>query len=142
MLLLFEAPIKREKVNTEINGLEVIYTLRRARELRLITPFIAWQFIMRRLVGKVYCIYAVIRNDKCVHASHVIGKGWRFPFMAKDDIEIGPSWTAPEFRNQGLFTTTLSSILHDFKEKRAWIFSDEANAASIRGIKKAGFRLI
>jgi RimJ/RimL family protein N-acetyltransferase len=72
--------------------------------------------------------------------SHVIGKGWRFPFMRANDIEIGPCWTAYEYRRQGIYSTVIQRILFDFKNHHAWMFTQETNIASIRGIEKVGFK--
>ncbi len=141
MFLLYEVSVKRQNVNVEISGLEVVHTLRRAVELKLATPFVIYQFSMRQLLNKIYCIYVIRHNRKCVHTSHVIGKVWRFPFMGAGDIEIGPCWTATEYRRRGFYTAVIQRILYDFRKHRAWMLTHEANIASIRGIKKEGLNL-
>lgn len=144
MLLFFKAPVIRENTNFSTLGLslEVVSQLERIRELELMNSFVVWQLFKRYLFGKTYCIYAIIHGNKCVHYSHVIGKGWRFPFMKDNDIEIGPCWTQPEFRSRGLFSSVLRNILSDFQEHQIWIFAEETNVASIRGIERAGFKFV
>jgi RimJ/RimL family protein N-acetyltransferase len=142
VLLLFKSPKEWEKKNIEMKGLEVVTTFSRALELKLVTPFAAWQFIAKLLMRKIYCIYVIIRDNRCIHTSHVIGKGWRFPFMNKEDIEIGPCWTDRANRNQGIFTAVIQQILYDYSSHQGWMICDEDNAASRRGIEKAGLELI
>ena len=141
MLLFFNAPIEREEKKREIEGVEVVNTISRALELRIVNPFVLWQFISKYLMSKIFCIYVITKNDICIHTSMVIGKGWRFPFMSNDDIQIGPCWTATESRKQGLYVAIIQRILCDFSDHQCWMICDENNIASIRGIERAGLEL-
>jgi len=62
--------------------------------------------------------------------------------MQRGDLEIGPCYTAPQYRNQGIFTKVIQKIMYDFKKHQIWMFCDEFNAASRCGIEKAGLKLV
>ncbi|MFZ1800785.1 MAG: hypothetical protein WAU24_13045 [Chitinophagaceae bacterium] len=52
---------------------------------------------------------------------------------------IGDCWTIPEFRGKGIYTYVLDVIKNDNLGKSIVIYCATTNAASIRGIEKAGF---
>jgi len=64
--------------------------------------------------------------------------------MKKNDLEIGPCWTDADYRGQGIYPTVLRYILSTFKGqfRKFFIFTDEDNIASQKGIIKAGFKLV
>ena len=79
----------------------------------------------------------------CVsHTSYVTGPSYKFPFMGKNDIHIGPCHTGPEFRGKGLYKQVLRSIHKDHisTKSRAYMLVAEDNIPSIRGIEACGFR--
>lgn len=61
--------------------------------------------------------------------------------MKKNDLEIGPCYTYPEFRGKGIYPKVLTKIC----QKRGgdsisfYMIVDENNLSSIKGIEKAGF---
>lgn len=82
----------------------------------------------------------------------LIGYGWlqswesvrrEFWWLADDGVCLGPYWTHPEQRGRGVYGRLLAHSLAECR-RRGWtelyIWADAANAASIRGITKAGFR--
>lgn len=89
-----------------------------------------------------YQIYYVSDQENIVHVSHVLAKNPKFSFMGPEDMEIGPCWTHPEFRGQGLFPLVLGRIADDLQGRsgRLFIFAERGNAASLKGITKSGFR--
>lgn len=91
-----------------------------------------------------YRIYYLADQDRIVHLSHVISKNPKFPFLGPDDFEIGPCWTDPEYRGQGLYPHVLSQIANDFQDHvgELFIFAEEKNKASLAGISKLGFNYI
>jgi RimJ/RimL family protein N-acetyltransferase len=59
--------------------------------------------------------------------------------MGSGDVEIGPCWTHADHRGQRIYPAVLARIAWDYAGKRLWIFCDEDNAASRKGIERAGF---
>lgn len=91
-----------------------------------------------------YKIYYIHSNGEIVHYSHVIPKTPKFKFMKYGDYEIGPCWTHPEHRGIGLYPFTVMRIIEDHKKDNSdiYIFAEEDNTASIRGIEKCGFEFL
>lgn len=96
-----------------------------------------WYFIT---FGKLRILY-IMDGDKVAHYSFIIPKNFRFPFMSKDDLQIGPCYTNPEYRGKGLYTHALRLIpLIFFKRTKIfWIYTTEKNAISQHVIEKAGY---
>lgn len=116
--------------------------LRPVRRNRLLM-YLWWYLTCRQ----GYTVYCVRDGQEVVHMSHVLTKHPRFRFMAPGDVEIGPSWTAPSHRGRGIFPAVLSRIVEDHfggggAGGAVWIFTDATNAASRRGIEKAGFEYV
>lgn len=89
--------------------------------------------------GGVEGVYIAEGDPAIAHYSYVVRKDFRFPFMGRDELHIGPCWTAPVARGRGLFPAMLQQIAHDFPGKRLWMFTQVDNHASRAGIAKAGF---
>ncbi len=70
-------------------------------------------------------------------------KIYKFPFMGKKSLHIGPCFTEPEFRGKGLYPYLLTYIMNDIPTASAfYIICSETNTASRRGIQKAGFTFL
>ena len=86
-------------------------------------------------------IYYVQSGNYIMHTSYVVPACFKFPFMNRYDLEIGPCYTYPAFRGMGIYPKVLTEICR----KRAgavlsfYMIVDEANLPSIKGIEKAGF---
>ena len=104
-------------------------------------PLLLYLFWFLMTKGK-YRIYYVVNNEgKIIHYSHVLTKFYKFSFMKKNDMEIGPSWTDPASRGLGIYPAVIGAIARQYAGRcNIHIFSDEDNNASINGIMKAGFR--
>lgn len=91
--------------------------------------------------GKAKIAY-VERDGQMVHTSYVLPKCFKFPFMKKGDFEIGPCVTAQEYRGQGIYPSVLKYIISNYGDDSArfYMIVSDTNAASIRGIEKAGFK--
>jgi len=63
--------------------------------------------------------------------------------MAIEDIQVGDTWTDPEFRGKGLATLALEAIMRrlDNQDRTCWYVVEADNAPSIRVVEKAGFVL-
>lgn len=102
--------------------------------------YLFWFLFSRRK----YKIYYVLNQGCIVHMSHVISRNPKFSFLGINDFEIGPCWTAPEFRGQGLYPCVLSKIAADYRDDlgKLFIFAEKKNKASLAGITKSGFKYI
>ena len=49
-------------------------------------------------------------TDEIIHTSYVIGECYKFPFMKKSDIEIGPCYTSENYRGKGIYKNVLNFI--------------------------------
>lgn len=90
--------------------------------------------------GKYSIAYVVDREDgQIVHFSYILPKTVRFPFMGAGDRHIVGCQTDSAHRCRSLYTCTLQRIVRDHPGGVKWITARPANAASVRGIEKAGF---
>lgn len=124
-------------------------------DLKVFTPSFRGIFLKGERTGfKVACmrilfqiqtlgraqIYYVQSGSDIVHTSYVIPACAKFPFMNKNDLEIGPCYTHPAFRGKGIFPKVLSEICRRRNNTQTfYIFAHENNISSIKGIEKAGF---
>ena len=94
--------------------------------------------------GKARIFYCKDKNNKIIHESYVIPKCRKFPFLNKNDFEIGPCYTDEKYRGLGIYPNILNYITTTYgKENSVFymvVFKD--NNSSIRGIEKAGFNYI
>lgn len=86
-------------------------------------------------------VYYVELDGKTAHTSYVIPKCVKFPFMKKNDYEIGPCFTASEFRGKGIYPDVIGHICSHLSDASGtfYMIVDDDNQPSIRGIEKAGF---
>lgn len=86
-------------------------------------------------------IFYVCESGEVAHTSYVVPRCLKFPFLKKGDFEIGPCHTEVSHRGKGLYPMALNAIVHSAGSKGTefYMIVDESNAASIRGIEKAGF---
>ena len=97
-----------------------------------------WRFISLGGYHKV-CVFD---KGAVIHTSTVIGRGFKFPFLKRGEAQIGPCFTKQDFRGQGIYPAVLKLILSSGKYKGYYMLVRDDNAASIRGIEKAGFSKI
>ena len=104
--------------------------------------FSAFHFC-RVFYNNQFGICQITHGNNVVHRSLVTPGYFRFPEMSKADIQIGATWTAPEWRGRGLALAAIFQILQHHRPAGAnvWYITDETNTASVRVIEKAGFRL-
>jgi len=81
------------------------------------------------------------REGRLLHRLIVTPRWWRFPFMARDDLQIGDLWTDPDFRGQGFARAAIAEAHRRFPD-RFWYVVGVDNAASIRLIESCGYRLV
>ncbi len=86
-------------------------------------------------------IYYVCDGENLVHTSYVVPKCRKFPFLDKNDYEIGPCFTYPEYRGKGVYPEVLRYICDKVGNSNTtfYMIVDESNISSVKGIEKAGF---
>lgn len=91
-------------------------------------------------LGKLRIFY-IMDGDIAIHYSFLIPKNFRFPFMNKGDLQIGPCYTDPKFRGRGLYFQALKLIPKLFFEQTSnfWIYTTDTNMISQHVIEKAGY---
>lgn len=79
-----------------------------------------------------------------VHTSYLLGKSFKFSFLNHDDYEIGPCFTREDSRGKGIYPDVLRYICSNFgsADTKFYMLVAQNNKSSIRGIEKAGFRLV
>ena len=58
-------------------------------------------------LGKYFIVYIMDENKNIIHHSYALPKFFKFPFMQKDDIQIGPCWTHKDYRGKGIYPFVL-----------------------------------
>ena len=91
-----------------------------------------------------YRIFYITHKNKVIHYSHCLPKFFKFPFMRTGDIMIGPCWTDSQYRGQSLYPYALCEITQRLKKtgREFYIFTEDNNIPSQKGILKAGFRQV
>lgn len=86
-------------------------------------------------------IFYIMDGDIVIHYSFIIPKNFRFPFMDKGDLQIGPCFTDPKFRGRGLYSQALKLIPSLFSKQTSnfWIYTTDVNVISQHVIEKAGY---
>ncbi len=128
-----------ENLNVEIFTPKVFSGLTLKGEEKNIKSIIVRFLFQLTTHGKAKIFY-IKDNDKLVHTSYVIPKCYKFSFLTSKDYMIGPCFTYPEYRGKGIYPAMINYICN-FVGTDGTVFYmsvDETNAASIRGIEKAG----
>ncbi len=81
-------------------------------------------------------------TSRVIHTSYVMRRSFKFPFMGKQDIHIGPCQTDPTHRGKGIYKAVLRHITRQTEHKNAYMIVAESNLPSIKGIEGVGFRHI
>jgi RimJ/RimL family protein N-acetyltransferase len=86
----------------------------------------------------------VEREGRLLHRLIVTPVWYRFPFMTKDDLQIGDVWTSPEARRQQLARAAIIEAHHRFGRAggRFWYVTDATNVASGALARSCGYRLV
>lgn len=90
--------------------------------------------------GRSYEHYLVYDKEQLIHYSVVLPRYYRYLFMGSNDIQIGPYWTAEEYRGQGICPFVIREIINQYKahKRYAYVIIMENNMKSQRSALKAG----
>lgn len=114
------------------------------RAIRSTVNWIWWGFHNLRLFrNRDFAIVMLRRGDRVVHASTIMPRYFRFPFMADADLQIGATWTEPAERGRGLAGFAIDVALQTCHRpgRVFWYVVEDSNVASIRVIEKKNFTL-
>lgn len=113
--------------------------------LKSFTFFVWWIFHQARVfTNREYSVILLRDIDgEIAHRSTITPKYFRFPFMAKDDLQIGDVWTSEKYRGKGLAFLAVKKVLEAYApaKTKIWYLVEETNVASIKLAEKAGFVL-
>ena len=111
-----------------------------------LAPFGIWTAMhhLRMFANSDYGVLVVYRDGRLVHRSGLFPRYARFPFMRREDLQVGDVWTAPEHRNRGLASFALQRLVDEKVRggRRIWYVVEADNAASIRTAERCGFVLV
>ena len=106
-------------------------------------PFGIWTAMhhLRVFANGEYSVLLVHYDGRLVHRSALFPRYARFPFMARDDLQIGDVWTDPAHRNLGIasFAIRWLSAAKARRGRRIWYVVEPGNAQSVRVVTKLGF---
>lgn len=101
--------------------------------------YIFWYILT---LGKYQIYYVYDKSGQIIHYSHIMPKIYKYAFMPrKNSLHIGPCWTSSSSRGKGVYPAILSKICKDHNNKNIYIFTDQNNIPSQKGIDKVGFQL-
>ncbi len=115
-----------------------LYWRNESKSLRT-TFFRLYISILTRNKTKIY--FALDKEQKIVHTSYTICKNFKYPFINKDEIVIGPCNTEESARGKGIYPFVLNYIVSNTNYKSYYLIIRPENKASIHGAEKAGFVL-
>jgi RimJ/RimL family protein N-acetyltransferase len=108
-------------------------------------PFlIFWLFHhLRIFANREYTVLLIREGDRVVHNSTLVPTYFRYPFMGRNDVQIG-TWTAPDHRGRGLARLALKQAMALTRRRsgRIWFIVKEVNLPSVRIAATSGLTLI
>ena len=110
-------------------------------EKRSLKTYILRLYFWLITFGKITLFFVKNDDGEIMHLSYVLSRNFKFPFMERDCLEIGPCITNEKYRKMGLYTTVLRFItgFSGYKQKSFYMLVHKDNFASIKGIENSGF---
>ncbi len=106
-------------------------------------PFIAWWFFHHSGVfyNKYFVMVVLLDKNQIVHRTCVFPGFYKFPFMDKEDLQLGEIWTREDYRNKGIATNVIKYILNldQYKNKTFWYVVEESSSESVSLAESSGF---
>lgn len=105
-------------------------------------PFGAWWVLhhARIFSNKEYGIFLIRSMGAIVHRSVITPGYFRFPFMGKEDLQIGDTWTSEDHRGKGLAVFAIRRIVAVYARpgRCIWYLVDKNNLPSIKAAERSG----
>lgn len=90
-----------------------------------------------------FSILVLMKDESVVHYSYITPKVFRFPFMNKGDLQVGPCVTHISYRGQGIFTRVLELIPLLYPQSEIiWTYTTEDDVAAQKAFKNAGYKFV
>lgn len=88
-----------------------------------------------------FSILVLLDKSVVVHYSYITPKVFRFPFMGKNDVQIGPCVTHPDYRGKSIFTNVLKLIPAYYAKESdlVWTYTTQDDIAAQKAFAKAGY---
>ncbi len=90
--------------------------------------------------------YFVMYKNKIIHHSYATNRIFKFPFMMKNDLQIGNCYTDINYRGKGIYQFVIKNIVNEYFTSNpngdVFMLVKNNNTASISGVLKAGFKKI
>ena len=111
----------------------------------LLTNMAWWAFTKAGLFSSPdFTEVTLWRGGRLVHRLIVTPRWRRFPFMGRDDLQVGDLWTHPNARGQGMARAALGLVhgLFAGQDRRFWYIVQAENEPSLRLIEGCGYTLV
>ena len=91
-----------------------------------------------------FSVLILLDDEIVVHYSYLAPKVFRFPFMKRGDVQIGPCVTHESYRGKGIFSKVLELIpsLYSGRKNTIWTYTTEDDIAAQKAFKNAGYSFI
>ena len=113
------------------------------RYVKKYNPFLAWWLFhnLRIFRNRDFLMVCYLDGDQVVHRTCVFPPFYKFPFMNRNDIQVGDIWTKDQFRNKGMATGAMKYLLNmeEFRNRTVWYITDVENKQSLKLAEKSGF---
>jgi len=104
--------------------------------------FIYWLFhYLHIFKNRGYSALLVYENDLLIASMLIVPPHFKWPFMAKDDLQFTYVMTDPEYRGKGIGEIMLRCAIREFykKDRTFWYVTDKTNVPSVKLCEKVGF---
>ena len=105
-------------------------------------PFGAWWIFhyAKIFFNSEFGLFLIRYNGAIVHRSVVTPGYFRFPFMGKEDLQIGDTWTSSDHRGKGFAVIAIRKIVAEYSRqgRRIWYLADKNNLPSSKAAERAG----
>lgn len=101
-----------------------------------------WAFHhLRIFANRGFAVLLMFRDGRVIQHSVLTPRYFRFPFMEKNDLQIGNTWTDARHRGKGLAAFAIRRLVDENRApgRRFWYVVERNNKPSISAVKKAGF---
>lgn len=106
-------------------------------------PFFIWYIFYHFGVfeNKNYFVAYIKNQNKILHKTLIFPKFYRFPFMKKNDLQLGDIFTEKTYRGRGIAFNVVNLIINMYKTKNFWFLCSENNISSIMIAHNNNFKL-
>jgi RimJ/RimL family protein N-acetyltransferase len=104
-----------------------------------------WVLLHLGLMREPECGALLVHDQgQLVHYSGFTSGYWRFPFMDREDMQIGNTWTDPAHRGKGIAQFALRTLVSALGRpgRKLWYVVEATNASSIKVVERAAFTLV